>query len=377
MRTLAVATALTLTLAASPAASADSTPYLPQPTGTQPVGVTSLSLKDTSRPDPWVPTVPYRELMVSVFYPAVSANGPTKQYMTPLESQRNLERQGFPGVPLDILSTVRTNAVVDAKPAGRRHSLPLVVLSPGWTQPRATLTALAEDLASHGYVVVAIDHTYENRATTFPDGHVTDCAACEFDGGPDEDTVFWPKYNQVHAADTSFVLDELTGRHPKWRGSDLIDTSRIGMTGHSAGGAATIHAMLADPRIRAGADIDGSVHVTIPGSGLSKPFLFMGSKDNYVPGSGGPYRNWEKDWPNLTGWKRWIMVSGMDHSSFTDAGVLADQLGIDIGASTPGDRALAITRAYVRAFFDQHLGCRPQPLMAAPSPAYPEVTFIG
>ncbi|HKN54106.1 MAG TPA: alpha/beta hydrolase, partial [Amycolatopsis sp.] len=324
--------------------------------------------------DPWVPSVPYRELMVSVFYPATSANGPTKQYMTPLESQRNLERQGIPGVPLDIMSTVRTNAVVDAKPAGRPHSLPLIVLSPGWTQPRATLTALAEDLASHGYVVAAIDHTYENRATTFPDGHVTDCAACAFDN---DEATFWPKYNRVHAADTSFVLDELTGPRPKWRGSWLIDPARIGMTGHSAGGAATTHAMLADPRIRAGADIDGSVHVTIPGSGLSRPFMFMGSMDSYTPGATGPYDDWEKDWTHLTGWKRWIMVSGTVHSSFTDLGVLAAQLGVDLGNSIDANRALAITRAYVSAFFDQNLRCRPQPLMAAPSPAYPEVTFIG
>jgi dienelactone hydrolase len=374
MRTLAVATALTAAvLTASPAA-ADTTPYLPSPTGNQPVGVTSLYLKDTSRPDPWVPTVNYRELMVSVFYPATSANGPTKQYMTPLESTKNLERQDIPGLPLDIFSTVRTNAVVDAKPAGRRHSLPLVVLSPGWTQPRATVTALAEDLASHGYVVVTIDHTYENRAQTFPDGHVTECAACAFD---DDEATFWPKYYQVHAADTSFVLDELVGRHPKWRGSSLIDPTRIGMTGHSAGGAATTHAMLADPRIRAGADLDGSQHVTMPASGLSRPFMFMGSMDEYVPGAMGPYDDWETDWTHLYGWKRWIMVSGTVHQSFTDLGVLADQLGVDLGDSIDAYRALDITRAYVRAFFDQNLRCKPQPLMTAPSSSYPEVTFIG
>jgi dienelactone hydrolase len=374
MRTLAVATALTAAvLTASPAA-ADTTPYLPSPTGHDPVGVTSLYLKDTSRPDPWVPTVNYRELMVSVFYPANSANGPTKQYMTPLESEKNLERQNIPGLPLDIFSTVRTNAVVDATPAGRRHSLPLVVLSPGWTQPRATLTSLAEDLASHGYVVVTIDHTYENRATTFPDGHVAECAACAFD---DDEATFWPKFNQVRAADTSFVLDELVGRHPKWRGSNLIDPSRIGMTGHSAGGAATIHAMLADSRIRAGADIDGSVHVPIPDSGLSRPFMFMGSADYYTPGAQGPYDDWETDWTHLTGWKRWIMVSGTVHQSYTDLGVLADQLGVDLGDSIDAYRALDITRAYVRAFFDQNLRCKSQPLMTAPSPAYPEVTFVG
>lgn len=373
MRTIAVATALTAAvLSASPAA-ADTTPYLPGPTGDRPVGVTSLYLKDTSRPDPWVPTVNYRELMVSVFYPATSANGPTKQYMTPLESERNLERQNIPGLPLDIMSTVRTNAVVDARPAGRRHSLPLVVLSPGWTQPRATLTTWAEDLASHGYVVVAIDHTYENRATTFPDGHVTGCAACEVDDQPG----FWEKFAQTRSADTSFVLDQLTGRHPKWRGSALIDPSRIGMTGHSAGGAVTTQAMLADSRIRAGADIDGSVHVPIPDSGLSRPFMFMGSTDFYTPGERGPYDDWETDWTHLTGWKRWIMVAGTVHQSYTDLGVLADQLGVDLGDSIDAYRALDITRAYIRAFFDQHLGCRPQPLMARPSPRYPEVTFVG
>ncbi|MEU4521482.1 alpha/beta hydrolase [Amycolatopsis sp. NPDC024027] len=368
MRTLAVATALTLTLTASPA-SAATTPYLPRPTGHQPVGVTSLSLKDTSRPDPWVPSVPYRELMVSVFYPATSANGPKKQYMTPLESERNLERQNIPGLPLDVFSTVRTNAVVDAKPAGRWHSLPLVVLSPGWTQPRATLTALAEELASRGYAVAAIDHTYENRATTFPDGHVTGCAACEVDDQPG----FWEKFAQVRSKDTSFVLDSLLSS--KW--GALIDPQRIGMTGHSAGGAITTQAMLADARIRAGADLDGSVHVPIPASGLSRPFMFVGSMDDYTPGVPGPYDDWETDWTHLTGWKRWLMVSGTVHNSFTDLGVLADQLGVDLGDAIDPYRALAITRTYVSAFFDQHLRCRPQPLLAAPSPAYPEVTFIG
>jgi len=46
-------------------------------------------------------------------------------------------------------------AVSDATPAGLQHSLPLVVLSPGFINSRSVLTALAEDLASHGYVVAA------------------------------------------------------------------------------------------------------------------------------------------------------------------------------------------------------------------------------
>ncbi|HKA67789.1 MAG TPA: alpha/beta hydrolase [Actinomycetes bacterium] len=379
MRGITVVTALTIALSASAASPAvgDTAPYLPDPTGRKPVGVTSLYLKDMSRSDPWVPSVSYRELMVSLFYPATSANGPKKQYMTPLESERYLERLNIPNLPLDVLSTVRTNAVVDARPAGRRH--PLIVLSPGLiNNSRVTLSALAEDLASHGYVVAVVDHTYENRAITFPDGRVTGCVVCEIDELP----WFWEKLVRSRAADVSFVLDELTRPHPtwrigRWRGTNLIDRSRIAMGGHSAGGASTIHAMLADRRIRAGIDIDGSTHVPIPNRGLSRPFMFVGSMDDYTPGVPGPYDDWEQDWQRMTGWKRWIMVTGVVHQSFTDLGVFADQLGVDIGATIDANRALAITRAYTRAFFAQHLGGKSQPLMTGASPRYPEVTFIG
>src|SRR5690606_18064979 len=52
---------------------------------------------------------------------------------------------------------------------------PLVVLSPGFTQPVSTLTSLAEDLASRGYVVAGIDHPYESHATPLADGRIAEC----------------------------------------------------------------------------------------------------------------------------------------------------------------------------------------------------------
>jgi hypothetical protein len=69
-------------------------------------------------------------------------------------------------------------------------------------------------------------------------------------------------------------------------------------------------------------------------------------------------------------------VAGAVHASFTDLALLADQAGLDIGPHLPGARSLDITRAYVRAFFDQHLRGEPQPLLDQPSPGYPEVTFV-
>ena len=198
--------------------------------------------------------------MVSLWYPAAPSDGRRAPYMTAAESGLQLTSRGITGVPPDALSTVGTNAVSNATPAGQQRSLPLVVLSPGFTSPRSTLTALAEDLASHDYVVAGIDHTYESHATAFPDGRVTTCLARE---APRRGQGFWEKVVTGRAADVSFVLGELTGAHPAWPGAGLIDPSRIAMAGHSAGGAAAIAAMLADSRIRAGIDMDGA---TAPGS---------------------------------------------------------------------------------------------------------------
>jgi dienelactone hydrolase len=363
------------------------TPYLPEPTGPYPAGIASVWLTDTSRPDPWVSGVNARELMVSLWYPAVPWDGRRARYMTPAESELQLTSRGITGIPPDTLSTVETNAVSDARPTGRQHSLPLVVLSPGFTNPRSTLTALAEDLASHGYVVAGIDSTYESHATAFPDGRVTTSLAREA-----RQRGFWEKEKVAagRAADVSFVLDELTGAHPAWPGAALIDPSRMAMAGHSLGGAATVAAMVADSRVRAGIDMDGSTAVPIPEEGLSRPFLFLGKQSNYTPGRGGAVTTlrdwkllrgavitWERDWELLTGWKRWLVVAGAVHASFTDLALLADQTGIDIGAGLSGARSLDITRAYVRAFFDQHLRGRPQPLLDQPSPRYPEVTFCS
>lgn len=362
-----ILTAVTALALSSPVASAlpnspeaDMTLSLPAPTGDRPVGSTPVYLKDTSRPDPWVPSVPYRELMVSLFYPAASAHGPKAQYLTSAESAALLQDSGL-DVPPDLLTGVVTHSVAGARPAG--HHLPLVVLSPGYTKPRATLTALAEDLASHGYAVALVGHTYENTGTSFPDGHFAGCASCEVP----HDSAFWTKLELGRAADVSFVLDSLT--HSRW--ASLIDASRIGMAGHSIGGASTIPAMVADPRIRAGIDIDGTTNVALTAPGLSRPFMFLSHQLAATPCP--PNEPWERDWAQLTGWKRWLEVAGTLHASFTDVGLIGDQLGVDVGATTSAARTQEITRTYVNAFFDQHVRGEPRPVLDAPG--YPEVSF--
>ncbi|GAA1270203.1 esterase [Planotetraspora silvatica] len=337
---------------------------LPAPTGGHPVGTTALYLKDTSRPDPWDPDVQARELKVTLWYPTEQRDGQRSPYMTPKESELFLKGSGIASTPYDTLSKTRTNAVKDAAPSGRK--LPLVVLSPGFTKPMSTLTSLAEDLASRGYVVAGIDHTYESYATTLSDGRVAECLACDSSSDPG----FGAGLVQGRAADVSFVLDQLTS---KWKHSDLIDRKRIAMVGQSIGGAGTVAAMVKDPRIRAGIDMDGTTYARIPQSGLSRPFMFLGSQE-HVPGGGD--NSWDRDWKLLTGWKRWLVLSDAEHQSFTDISLVADVLGLQpLPGMLPAARGAELTRTYVAAFLDQHLKSLRQPLLEGPSSRYPEVKF--
>ncbi|QFY05870.1 alpha/beta hydrolase [Nonomuraea phyllanthi] len=321
-----VAGAAAPALAARPARLA-----LPEPTGARPVGTTDLYLVDESRPDPWNPEASKRELLVSLWYPARKAAGRPKPYMSRAESAAVLE--SYPDVPPAALTKVRTHARVGAPV--RPGRLPLVLMSPGFSFPRATLTSLAEELASRGYLVAAVEHTYESAGTTFPDGRTTTCLACV--KGQDGD-----KVAKSRVKDMRFVLDELLdGRWGK-----VADRSRIAMVGHSMGGYAAAQTMLADTRIKAGVNLDGTFKVEQP---LDRPFMLVGTA-KHAPG----YGSWDAAWANLTGQKRWITVAGTDHAAFVDYAVLRPSLGLP-AQELDGARALKITRAHLVGFLDRYL----------------------
>ncbi|GAB7185608.1 alpha/beta hydrolase [Kitasatospora sp. Ki12] len=341
---------------------------LPRPTGPYAVGQEVLHLVDEDRPDPWVPSAGPRQLMVSIYYPARAGTGTPAPYMT-AGAARGLLDFRLPGntVPTETLTGVRTWSETGARPQGGHY--PLVVLSPGFVDPRTAITGLAEDLTSRGYVVALVDHTYENTGTTFPDGRTVPCVMC---GQPKD----WSKVDESRAKDVSFVIDRLTSRpHPAWRyAARMIDRNRIGMAGHSAGGAAAVPALLSDDRIRAGVDLDGTMDVLVPASGIGgKPFLMMG----HPLGGDDEDSSWVKSWPNLDGWKRWLTVDGTDHHSFTDFPVLIDGLGLPRGpgVTIASGRAVELTRRYVGAFFDLQLKGVEQPLFDGPTAADPEVRF--
>lgn len=344
MRRILIAAAAGLVAAALLATPAEATSFaLPAPTGPHPVGREVLHLVDQSRIDPWVPTGP-RELMISVWYPAAAHGGRRLPYATAEESRLMLESVNVTTVPPDTLTRVLPHARTGAPPLRTARRLPLIVLSPGFSDPRFMLTTLAEDLAGRGYVVAAVDHTYEGSGITFPDGRVTGCLLCERDDRDGRAIVA----NRVR--DISFVLDRLLA-HPRY--GRMIDHDRIGMAGHSMGGATAAATMLADRRVDAGINLDGGFQQSF-GSDLARPFLMMSAG----PDPQSTHVDWNAAWSHLTGWRRWLTVPRMDHRSYSDVPVLGEWLGIG-DWELPGTRAMQITRTYVAAFFDQHLRNRP------------------
>jgi predicted dienelactone hydrolase len=366
-------TSATATVTTASSETASPSLALPHPTGPYAVGRDTLHLVDRSRPDPWVPEARGRELMVSMYYPARARGGRTARYLTTTEARLFLEDRGLADViPAETVSDTRATADAGARPLRGRY--PLVVLSPGFGVHRHTLTHLAEELASRGYVVAAVDHAYESVGTGFPGGRVLICAACEAVAGQGREGL--ARVADGRGQDVAFLLDELTGGRPAWRHTEVIDPTRIGMAGHSIGGNSAAAAMAADPRVLAGINMDGSFFAPVPADGLDRrPFLLLGTETGHSPGSIED-DTWDRDWLRLDGWKRWLTVTGTGHFDFSDVPVLADQLGLpDPGSPLPGPRTAQIVRDYVSAFFDLHLRGISQPLLDGPTPENPEVVF--
>lgn len=365
---------------ALPPASASSAepaaPTLPHPTGPYATGRDTLFLTDHTRTDPWVPAAGPRQLLVSLNYPArPGTGGDPAPYMTEEEARLMLAQRGLEGVPPELISDTGTHARTAARPAPGRF--PLVLLSPGFGTPRATLTGLAEELASRGYVVATADHPYESTGTQLPDGRVLTCAACDkVDAQPDQAArrEVLADVSAGRADDFSFLLDRLTGPDPAWRHSRTIDPRRVGMAGHSIGGNAASSTMAADHRVDAGVNMDGTFFDPAPVRGLDgRPFLMLGTDPGHGPGTD---ESWDDAWARLDGFKRWLTVRDSGHFTFTDLPEIGEQLGIeDPDAPLSAARSTTITRSYVTAFFDRSLRGRPARLLNGPTPADPEVLF--
>ncbi|MCZ1003613.1 acetylhydrolase [Streptomyces mirabilis] len=360
---------------AAPTAPGSSQLTLPRPTGPYPVGTVALHLVDTSRPDPVVGPGHHRELMASVWYPACKAEDlPRAPWMTEGALRALLTDAGF---SLDPALGPLTAAHVGAPVHHAGHRLPVVVYSHGSGSHRSDHTIMVQELASHGYAVVTVDHTHDTF-TEFPDGRVVTPAD-------------FPMYPRDFAADLRFLLDCVeglaAGRNPDVDGKPLpqgllgaLNPQCIGAFGWSKGGTATALTMLADQRVRAGLSIDGPMQPTITAD-LDRPFMMMTAEFTRAA-----MPDVAEFWTHLRGWRLDIQADGAIHPSYGDNVTLIPQAGKILGmtdqqiqdmiGTLDRARAVRIQQAYPLAFFDLHLRHRRERLLDGPSTAFPEVKFI-
>ena len=188
--------------------------YNPYTRGPHPVGTRQFN---------WVDTKRSQSLPVDVWYPA------TKAYEgKDLDSATQDRYEMVPGMGESVQQAVKD---AEAK-SGQR---PLVVFSHGFGGERRQTTFLCCHLASHGYVVAAMDHV-GNTAADMISGE-----------GAAGDPRVIERFIQSRPCDVSFVIDQMLAGQS---GLEIIP-DQIGMSGHSFGGWTTLKALETDERIRA------------------------------------------------------------------------------------------------------------------------------
>lgn len=352
---------------------------LPPGTGPNDVGTIELELVDYSRTNPFAADTSNpgpRSFMVQLFYPAKNVHKyPLAPYMRP--GTAAYHESNF-GLPNGTISLIQTNSHSGA-PIKSCNDIQTIIFSTGYGVSRQSYTTFAEDLASHGYLVITIDHPYDAGVVEFPDGSLV------FNNLTKdlEDPGTRLEHIDIRVKDTQFTLDllysNLTKSIPGVR--TRIRIQETGMFGHSLGGATAAETMFVDSRICGGIDLDGSLGGQVVNKGLAKPFLLMGAPSHNTTSD----PTWGPFWEHLSGWKRSLVLADSQHLTYSDFPVVAQMLSgiIDL---TPKDleqlfgtidglRANVVLRTYLLAFFEFVLRGESDCLFEGPDPLYPEISY--
>lgn len=346
--------------------------HLPWPTGPYRTGTSIRHLVDSSRVENEGGSGTSRELMAQFWYPA-DVSGRRQEYRGVRETSLKTEN----------LSLVRTRSSRNVPLVGSPERHPVLVYAPSWTGRRGQNTVLAEELASYGFIIVAIDHPYATQLTVFPDGREIPTELGEALDFSSDESLSGSLRNAeeqigVRTRDLSFVLDELerfNNRDPEGLFTGRIDLSRIGVFGYSFGGAVCADIAQRDPRVKAAANLDGLLFGDSLESAIGKPFLYL-CDDTPVPdqeaiesavgdelrylaflqdnatrslesmGCGGGYR---------------VRIQGTNHANFCDSPLYTPLKRLTGAGEIPPKHAMAIINECLTEFFEHHLKEGPVP----------------
>lgn len=245
----------------------DTTGPLLDPTGEWRVGRATVEVVDTSRrmADGGAP----RRLMLHIWYPSSpDANGITLPYMEDLEAAGS----SLTDDELALLETVQTHSFAAPAATPPAMHFPVLLLSHGEQTNAFLYSNLNEELASQGYVVIAVDHPGAALFAAYPDGTIV-------------------RYSEAgqnlrgrvadRAADLRFVHDQVRNLEVAGQRLEELFSGRVGVFGHSGGGIAAAALcqqlpVVVDACVNLDGRLDGAPVMT--GEGIpppSRPFMYV------------------------------------------------------------------------------------------------------
>ena len=216
----------------------------PEQRGPLSVGVTTTLLVDHGRTDEG--TQGPRTLMTEIWYPATDAakDMPPNDMMNFFAKGTNpivlaVVKQAFNSDLVEVQKTFKNYAVRDAPILDGKY--PLILFSHGNGGMRSQNAYWCEHLASHGYIVMAPDHTGNSCITTI-DGEPIIYNTSDREGAA-----------KARPLDISFLIDSMDRMN---KGGDSrffgrVEMDKIGVGGHSFGGYTSIAVASMDERVKA------------------------------------------------------------------------------------------------------------------------------
>jgi dienelactone hydrolase len=309
-------------------------PALPRPSGPHGVGSVIFRWLDNKRAETLTAgQSDRRQVIAQAWYPSDATTGRAVPYF---EAQGRLPGSmvGLPSFVFASFGSVATHAMVGVPVSATQRTWPVLLLSPGLSIPREEYTALCVELASRGFVVVALSAPYESVAV-LAGGHVVGQTTHPDVMGPPPHPAI-ERLIDIRAADSSFVLDRLSRLTRHEPGSPLaghLDLQRVGIVGHSIGGATAVQVIAGDPRFKVGVDLDGKLFGAERDVGLNRPFLWIQSDGaqttEYTQGR-------DRFLSGLRDGGALLTIGGSVHLGFTDNPSYLTSLGRDLIGGVSG-----------------------------------------
>ncbi len=355
----------------------------PEPTGGYSVGLQTMYLEDKDRPESITPAIDdYRKLTIQVWYPSEQAIERPEPYLDEGYGAAFAKSKGFPSFVVSHFSLIPTHTEKSLPIAD--EAFPVIVLSHGYGWNSEEYTSIIEELVSQGYIVLGVEHTHENPMTIFKkerlyplqsyfeyvnftiDFNKVDSLTQSFKTATTDSMKLLqmralvnelPTYDESMnrwSTDISFLLDELLRYNAESNHFlyQRLDLDRIGLLGHSWGGAVVAQTAAWDNRVKAAINLDGAQWGELIDTVLRKPLLAIYADRNYdtffTPNFFIYDQVTEKDYYEA-------IVTGTGHASFGDLPYWSNLRTLTETGTTAAQRMTYLNSQLIMRFFDRYM----------------------